>query len=57
MGFDTLRLKAVEGLLSFKNENDNIVSGTHVTACQQQTEYYAFTSRELVSLNVTFVKS
>ena len=40
-----------------KIANDNIVSGTHVTACQQQTEYYAFSSLELVSLNVTFVKS
>ena len=38
MGFDTLRLKAVEGLLSFKNENDNIVSGTHVTQCLPATD-------------------
>ena len=38
MASDALQVKAMEGLLSFKNENDNKVNATHATACQQQTK-------------------
>ena len=61
MAFDTLQVKAVEGLLSFKmtcfplTESTLIIDqgrlvkcDSYVTAYQQQTERYALSSREVV---------
>lgn len=60
MAFDTLQVKAVEGLLSFKNELDDniIVSATHMLLlASNRMSNMHLVLEKLFSFNVTFVKS